>query len=158
MEKCFIFREMLLKMDNSKLTKLPFFDTVSYVLPKFLPPPPPPLSLSPPTGQFGALLASSRSEYAQVAPSSVPIYWDEVLCHGEELALSECHHRTTGVHDCSHYEDAGVFCTSMYQSLLPYTFLIPYIQNFEVSSPNFFPWPKFFNFFTLASSEFKQEF
>jgi deleted-in-malignant-brain-tumors protein 1 len=62
-------------------------------------------------GFFGALLASSRSEYAQIAPSSVPIYWDEVLCHGDELALSECHHRTTGVHDCSHYEDAGVFCT-----------------------------------------------
>ena len=55
------------------------------------------------------MLASSRGAFG-VQLSGVPILLDEVLCLGDELALSQCHHRDFGVHDCSHYEDAGVIC------------------------------------------------
>ena len=67
----------------------------------------PVLSLS---GFVGAVLASSRGVFGVQLSDGVPIFLDEVLCLGDELALSQCHHRDFGVHDCSHYEDAGVIC------------------------------------------------
>ena len=44
------------------------------------------------------------------------IYLDEVNCTGEENQLLECGHYGIGVHDCSHYQDAGVRCTGKSQS------------------------------------------
>ena len=44
------------------------------------------------------------------------IYLDEVNCTGEESQLLECRHNGIGVHDCSHYQDAGVRCTGKSQS------------------------------------------
>ena len=41
-----------------------------------------------------------------------PIYLDGVGCRGSESQLEDCPHNGVGFHDCSHYEDAGVFCAS----------------------------------------------
>ena len=39
-----------------------------------------------------------------------PILLDDVQCSGAEGNLGECEHRGFGVHDCTHFEDAGVIC------------------------------------------------
>ena len=39
-----------------------------------------------------------------------PIYFDNVECTGTETQLSQCIHNGVGVHNCGHYEDAGVIC------------------------------------------------
>ena len=38
------------------------------------------------------------------------ILLDQVACTGNETRLVDCHSNPIGVHDCSHYEDAGVTC------------------------------------------------
>lgn len=38
------------------------------------------------------------------------ILLDNVGCSGQEQYLVNCSHSPIGVHDCSHFEDAGVFC------------------------------------------------
>ncbi len=61
------------------------------------------------SGFVGAALAFT-SAYDQVS-SDTPILLDEVLCLGDEQALSQCHHRDWGVTGyCTHNRDAGVIC------------------------------------------------
>ena len=43
------------------------------------------------------------------------IYLDNVGCIGTESRLVDCSHRGIGVHDCSHYEDAGLSCQGALQ-------------------------------------------
>ena len=38
------------------------------------------------------------------------ILLDQVACTGTETRLVNCPSNPLGVHDCSHYEDAGVTC------------------------------------------------
>jgi len=42
--------------------------------------------------------------------ASEPIYFDEVTCTGDENYLYECSY--TASHDCYHFEDVGVVCSS----------------------------------------------
>ena len=40
------------------------------------------------------------------------IFYDDVSCFGNETRLTDCQHRGQGVHNCNHYEDIILFCTS----------------------------------------------
>ncbi|XP_011909825.1 PREDICTED: scavenger receptor cysteine-rich type 1 protein M160 isoform X7 [Cercocebus atys] len=39
-----------------------------------------------------------------------PIWLDDIICQGNELAIWNCRHRGWGNHDCSHYEDVTLTC------------------------------------------------
>ena len=41
-----------------------------------------------------------------------PIWLDNVECNGAERLLLDCPHQGLGLHNCRHYEDAGVICSS----------------------------------------------
>ena len=41
-----------------------------------------------------------------------PIWLDNVECNGAEGLLLDCPHQGLGLHNCGHYEDAGVICSS----------------------------------------------
>ena len=38
------------------------------------------------------------------------IFLDDVGCRGDETNLDDCPHNLLGIHNCWHYEDAGVIC------------------------------------------------
>ena len=38
------------------------------------------------------------------------IWLDNVFCSGTESTLLSCSHNRLGIHNCQHYEDAGVYC------------------------------------------------
>ena len=48
---------------------------------------------------------------AQFGPGVGVIHLDDVQCNGSELRLANCSHRGVGVHNCFHFEDAGVICS-----------------------------------------------
>ena len=48
-----------------------------------------------------------RSGFGQGTGS---IWLDQVACVGTEARLADCPANPIGVHDCSHFEDAGVRC------------------------------------------------
>ena len=39
-----------------------------------------------------------------------PILLDNVACSGTETRLANCSHNGIGIHNCAHFEDAGVRC------------------------------------------------
>ena len=43
-----------------------------------------------------------------------PIWLDDVFCIGSESELLDCSHRGIGNHNCVHFEDASVRCTSKF--------------------------------------------
>uniref|UniRef100_A0A673BAX1 Soluble scavenger receptor cysteine-rich domain-containing protein SSC5D n=1 Tax=Sphaeramia orbicularis TaxID=375764 RepID=A0A673BAX1_9TELE len=54
-----------------------------------------------------AIYAHSSSRFGR---GSGPIWLDDVMCGGEELFLTHCHHNGFGKNNCGHDEDAGVTC------------------------------------------------
>ena len=61
---------------------------------------------------FDGAVCSVGSARFGLGSSSSPIWMDELLCFGNEAALDLCFFLGWGRHDCSHYEDAGVVCSS----------------------------------------------
>ena len=60
-------------------------------------------------GFNGSYYATSRGAFG-IGPSTQPIFLDQVNCYGTETSLFQCSHNPIGIHDCSHFEDAGVTC------------------------------------------------
>ncbi|XP_056152055.1 HHIP-like protein 1 [Lampris incognitus] len=55
-----------------------------------------------------ALKASKNSEFGE--GNTLRILLDDVQCEGTESNLLDCRHAGVGLHNCAHYEDAGVIC------------------------------------------------
>ena len=82
-------------------------------------------------GFTGALQATTNAAYGR--QNNVQIFLDQVNCYGGESNLFACGHNPLGVHDCSHYEDAGVICDSPSKVMdvhlmSTFDFVITYLQ------------------------------
>ena len=67
---------------------------------------------------------------ARFGPGTGPIWMDGLQCNGTEERLDYCDFPGWGVHNCYHWEDASVVCSS--ESLLtltPHTFLHSYLTH-----------------------------
>ena len=62
--------------------------------------------------QLGYGTAVSAPGRATFGRGSGPIWYDDVRCSGHEANLTQCGHRGLGVHNCGHWDDAGVICAS----------------------------------------------
>jgi len=60
--------------------------------------------------QLGFIRAVSAPRFSPFGQSSGPIWLDQLGCAGTEGSLCECTANNIGVHDCSHFEDAGAVC------------------------------------------------
>ncbi|XP_035276790.1 HHIP-like protein 1 [Anguilla anguilla] len=59
-------------------------------------------------GYSRALKASKQAEFGQ--DGSLRVLLDDVQCQGTERTLLDCQHAGIGIHNCAHYESAGVIC------------------------------------------------
>lgn len=61
-------------------------------------------------GQLGCGHAVSAPTGAHFGRGTGPIWLDNVVCAGQESALTHCGHNNFGDNNCGHGEDAGVIC------------------------------------------------
>ena len=62
--------------------------------------------------QLGYSSAVSAPHRARFGQGSGKIWLDDVQCQGNESSIVNCRHRPWGEHNCGHYEDASVICSS----------------------------------------------
>ena len=62
--------------------------------------------------QLGYSSAVSAPNRAWFGRGSGKIWLDDVECEGNESSIVNCRHRPWGVHNCGHYYDASVICSS----------------------------------------------
>lgn len=67
--------------------------------------------------QCVAAIAAGRAHYGG---GTGPILLDNVDCEGTEETLLDCVHNGANVHNCGHYEDAGVLCQREYAPVIIY--------------------------------------
>ena len=67
---------------------------------------------------FSGVLAAPK--YGAYGPGSGKIWFDGLECVGDESNITDCPHDGLGVHDCSHFDDAGVICQSNDSALPSY--------------------------------------
>ena len=60
--------------------------------------------------QLGYINATAAVGPARFGSGSGPILFSELSCVGNESTITECDHRSTGGHNCSHSQDVGVVC------------------------------------------------
>ncbi|XP_077367551.1 SH3 domain-binding glutamic acid-rich-like protein 2 isoform X2 [Festucalex cinctus] len=60
--------------------------------------------------QLGCGHAVSAPSSAHFGRGKGPIWLDNVVCEGQELAIAHCNHQGFGENNCGHSEDAGVIC------------------------------------------------
>ncbi len=76
--------------------------------------------------QLGFDHALEALSNAYFGSGSGSIYLDDVGCYGSESQLSQCPASPWGVHNCRHYEDAGVRCYSEEEELSLWLILFLY--------------------------------
>ena len=59
---------------------------------------------------FTFYTATSAPGQATFGPGTGAIVLDQVSCNGTEASIFDCPHGGLNIHDCSHFEDAGVIC------------------------------------------------
>ena len=60
--------------------------------------------------QLGYINATAAAGPHRFGSGSGPILFSELSCVGNESTITECDHRSTGGHNCSHSQDVGVVC------------------------------------------------
>ena len=63
------------------------------------------------TGRFVFTSGATATQPPYFGPGVGFIILDNVNCNGNEVNLVQCQHNGFRVHDCTHREDAGVFCS-----------------------------------------------